>query len=125
MHLIDELLDVSRIVAGRASMDVRVVDLTERVSAAVETILPVAEAKGVDVRLEPVPGFPSVTADPHRLEQVFVNLLGNAVKFTPQGGRVTVQIAESGPSIDVRVSDTGRGIDAGVSSPHLRALPPG
>jgi CheY-like chemotaxis protein/anti-sigma regulatory factor (Ser/Thr protein kinase) len=118
VHLIDELLDVSRIVAGRASMDVRVVDLTERVSAAVETVLPVAEAKGVDVRLEPVPGFPSVTADPHRLEQVFVNLLGNAVKFTPQGGRVTVQIAESGPSIDVRVSDTGRGIDAAFL-PHI------
>jgi len=118
VHLIDELLDVSRIVAGRASMDVRVVDLTERVSAAVETILPVAEAKGVDVRLEPVPGFPSVTADPHRLEQVFVNLLGNAVKFTPQGGRVTVQIAASGPSIDVRVSDTGRGIDAAFL-PHI------
>ena len=56
VHLIDELLDVSRIVAGRASMDVRVVDLTERVSGAVETILPVAEAKGVDVRLEPGPG---------------------------------------------------------------------
>ena len=118
VHLIDELLDVSRIVAGRASMDIRVVDLIERVSAAVETVLPVAEAKGVDVRLEPGPGRPSVTADPHRLEQVFVNLLGNAVKFTPQGGQVTVQIAASGPSIDVRVSDTGRGIDAAFL-PHI------
>jgi signal transduction histidine kinase/ActR/RegA family two-component response regulator len=118
VHLIDELLDVSRIVAGRASMDVRVVDLAERVGAAVETILPVAEAKGVDVRLEPGPGCPYVAADPHRLEQVFVNLLGNAVKFTPQGGRVTVQIAASDSSIDVRVIDTGRGIDAAFL-PHI------
>ena len=118
VHLIDELLDVSRIVAGRASMDVRVLDLTERVSAAVETILPVAEAKGVDVRLEPGPDRPYVTGDPHRLEQVFVNLLGNAVKFTPQGGRVTVQITTSDPSIEVRVIDTGRGIDPAFL-PHI------
>ncbi len=118
VHLIDELLDVSRIVAGRASMDVRVVDLAERVSAAVETILPVAEAKGVDVRLDPAPGCPYVAADPHRLEQVFVNLLGNAVKFTAPGGQVTVQIAASDAMIDVRVIDTGRGIDP-VFLPHI------
>jgi signal transduction histidine kinase/ActR/RegA family two-component response regulator len=118
VHLIDELLDVSRIVAGRASMDVRVVDLTERVGAAVETILPVAEAKGVDVRLDPGPGRPYVAADPHRLEQVFVNLLGNAVKFTPAGGRVTVKITASDRSVNVRVIDTGRGIDPAFL-PHI------
>ncbi len=118
VHLIDELLDVSRIVAGRASMDVRVVDLTERVSAAVETVLPVAEAKGVDVHLEPGSGRPYVSADPHRLEQVFVNLLGNAVKFTPAGGQVTVQITAPDRSIDVRVIDTGRGIDPAFL-PHI------
>ena len=125
VHLIDELLDVSRIVAGRASMDVRVVDLTERVSAAVETILPVAEAKGVDVRLEPGPGRPYVSADPHRLEQVFVNLLGNAVKFTPAGGQVTVQITRAG-SVDRRSRHRHRPRHRSrLPPPRLRALSPG
>ena len=118
VHLIDELLDVSRIVAGRASLDVRVIDLAESVRGAVETILPVAEAKGVEVCPDLRPGCVYVTADPHRIEQVFVNLLGNAVKFTPQGGRITVQIAASDTSIDVRVSDTGRGIDPAFL-PHV------
>jgi len=118
VHLIDELLDVSRIVAGRASLDVRVIDLAESVRGAVETILPVAEAKGVEVLSELRPGCAYVTADPHSIEQVFVNLLGNAVKFTPQSGRITVQIAASDTSIDVRVSDTGRGIDPAFL-PHV------
>jgi signal transduction histidine kinase/ActR/RegA family two-component response regulator len=117
-HLIDELLDVSRIVAGRASLDVRVIDLAESVRGAVETILPVAEAKGVEVCPDLRPGCIYVTADPHRIEQVFVNLLGNAVKFTPPTGRITVQIAASDTSIDVRVSDTGRGIDPAFL-PHV------
>jgi signal transduction histidine kinase/ActR/RegA family two-component response regulator/two-component sensor histidine kinase len=116
-HLIDELLDVSRIVAGRVPLDLQEVDLAENIRGAVETILPLAEAKGLQVRVAPLP-HTQVVADPHRLEQVFVNLLGNAVKFTPAGGTVTVDVARSARSVDVRVEDTGRGIDA-TFLPHV------
>jgi signal transduction histidine kinase/ActR/RegA family two-component response regulator len=116
-HLIDELLDVSRIVAGRAPLDLQEVDLAENVRGAVETIMPLAEAKALHVRVAPLPAV-RVVADPHRLEQVFVNLLGNAVKFTPSGGHVTVDVTRSEGSVDVRVEDTGRGIDPAFL-PHV------
>jgi signal transduction histidine kinase/CheY-like chemotaxis protein len=116
-RLIDELLDVSRIIAGRAPLDLQEVDLADEVRGAVETILPIAEEKGVDVQVSELPAA-YVVADPHRLEQVFVNLLGNAVKFTPAGGRVVVDVTMSRQSLDVRVTDTGRGIDAAFL-PHV------
>jgi len=116
-RLIDELLDVSRIVAGRAPLDLQEVDLGVNVRGAVETIMPLAETKGLHVDVSDVPDV-LVVADPHRLEQVFVNLLGNAVKFTPAGGTITIDVTKSERSVDVRVQDTGRGIDAGFL-PHV------
>jgi signal transduction histidine kinase len=116
-HLIDELLDVSRIVAGRAPLDLQEVDLAEKVRGAVETIMPLAEANGLHLRVAQLPAV-QVVADPHRLEQVFVNLLGNAVKFTPAGGTITVDVARAERSVDVRVEDTGRGIEAAFL-PHV------
>jgi signal transduction histidine kinase len=117
-HLIDELLDVSRIVAGRAPLDLQEVDLAETVRGVVETIVPLAEAKGLHVHLAPLPPDVQLVADPHRLEQVLMNLLGNAVKFTPMGGQVSVEVETSAQSIDVRVVDTGRGIDPAFL-PHV------
>ena len=116
-RLIDELLDVSRIVAGRAPLDLQEVDLAANVRGAIETIMPLAEAKGLTMEVAPMPEV-LVVADPHRLEQVFVNLLGNAVKFTPSGGTVAVDIQRADRAIDVCVRDTGRGIDAGFL-PHV------
>jgi len=116
-RLIDELLDVSRIVAGRAPLDLQEVDLAANVRGAIETIMPLAEAKGLTMEVAPLPEV-MVVADPHRLEQVFVNLLGNAVKFTPSGGTVTVEIERTDRAIDICVRDTGRGIDAGFL-PHV------
>jgi signal transduction histidine kinase len=116
-RLIDELLDVSRIVAGRAPLDLQEVDLAANVRGAIETIMPLAEAKGLTMEVAPLPEV-LVVADPHRLEQVFVNLLGNAVKFTPSGGTVAVDIRRADRAIDVCVRDTGRGIDAGFL-PHV------
>jgi signal transduction histidine kinase len=116
-HLIDELLDVSRIVAGRAPLDLQDVELGVNVRGAIETIMPLAETKGVHVNVLDIPDV-LVVGDPLRLEQVFVNLLGNAVKFTPAGGTVTIDVARSERSVDVRVRDTGRGIDPGFL-PHV------
>jgi signal transduction histidine kinase/ActR/RegA family two-component response regulator len=116
-RLIEELLDVSRIVAGRASFDLQNVDLSENIAGAVEAMMPLAAAKGVEVRLEATLDI-CVMADPRRLEQVFLNLLSNAVKFTPRGGLVTVHAAASSESAVVRVVDTGAGIEPSFL-PHV------
>jgi signal transduction histidine kinase/ActR/RegA family two-component response regulator len=109
-RLIDELLDISRIIAGRVSLDLREVDLRATLRGAVEAMMPQAEASGIELSFAtelPV----LVKADERRLEQVFLNLLSNAVKFTPAGGRIDVAIAVSDASVEVRVTDTGIGID--------------
>jgi signal transduction histidine kinase/ActR/RegA family two-component response regulator len=109
-RLIEELLDVSRIVAGRAALDRQDVNLSENIRGAVEAMMPSAAAKGVDLRFD-VPPEVHVFADPRRLEQVFLNLLTNAVKFTPSGGHVHVEVFESAQSVQVCVVDDGAGID--------------
>ena len=116
-RLIEELLDVSRIVAGRATVDPQDVDLAENVRGAVETMMPLAAAKGVELRLDAPPGI-NVVADPRRLEQVFLNLLSNAVKFTPRGGHIAVEVQASERAAEVHVVDTGAGIDP-VFLPHV------
>jgi signal transduction histidine kinase/ActR/RegA family two-component response regulator len=116
-QLIEDLLDVSRIVAGRASLDLQVFDLAESIRAAVEAIMPLAEGKDLELRLENLPAV-SVVADRRRLEQVFLNLMSNAVKFTPPGGRITIEGAIAEGSVDVHVTDTGAGIDPSFL-PHV------
>ncbi len=109
-QLIDELLDVSRLVGGRAVFELREVDLRDTLRGVVEAVMPVAEAKGIEVCLGAHPTVP-VCADPRRLEQVFLNLLTNAVKFTPPAGRVSIDAAITGAEVQVRVADNGSGID--------------
>jgi signal transduction histidine kinase len=109
-QLIDELLDVSRLVGGRAVFELRDIDLRDTLRGVVEAVMPVAEAKGIEVCLGAHPTVP-VTADPRRLEQVFLNLLTNAVKFTPPGGRVAINATICGAAVEIRVTDTGSGID--------------
>jgi signal transduction histidine kinase/CheY-like chemotaxis protein len=116
-RLIEELLDVSRIVAGRASVDLQNVDLGENIRGAVEAMMPIAAAKGVELCLETQSGV-AVTADPRRLEQIFLNLLTNAVKFTPGDGRIVVELRVSGQNAEVRVTDTGVGIEQAFL-PHV------
>ncbi len=109
-RLIDELLDVSRIAAGRASLDLQKLDLGDVLRGAVESILPSAEAQGVTVHLN-APAALQLDGDVRRLEQVFLNLLSNAVKFTPAGGRIDVRVAASDRHVEVQVADTGIGIE--------------
>ena len=109
-QLVDELLDVSRIVGGRTVLDLQAIDLADTVRGAVESVMPMAERRGVELQVNELPAR-HVTADPRRIEQVFLNLLANAVKFTPAGGRVVVQGEEASGFAIVRVTDTGRGIE--------------
>jgi signal transduction histidine kinase/ActR/RegA family two-component response regulator len=117
-QLIDELLDVSRIVAGKLELDIAPTDVRDIVGAAAETMRPAADAKGVALDCAACDSPVIVDADSARLQQVFVNLLGNAVKFTPSGGRVEVAVEVSGDRATVSVRDTGRGIDPAFL-PHI------
>jgi signal transduction histidine kinase/ActR/RegA family two-component response regulator len=110
IRLIDDLLDISRIIAGKTRLDVRPVDLHAVVQAAVESVRPAADAK--EIRLQTVldPAAAPITGDPARLQQVVWNLLINAVKFTPRGGRVQVHLQRVNSHVEVVVSDTGAGI---------------
>ena len=110
-QLIDDLLDVSRIVTGNLRLDVRAVNPASFIDPAVEALRPAAEAKGVRVQKVIDTGVTTVMGDPSRLQQVVWNLLSNAVKFTPRGGRVQVRLERVSSHIEIIVTDTGAGID--------------
>jgi len=122
VQLIDDLLDVSRVISGKMRLDVRPLELTAVVEQALDAVRPAADAK--EVRLQSVldPRAGVVAGDPDRLRQVTWNLLMNAVKFTPSGGRVQARLQRAASHVEIVVSDTGRGIAPDV---RLRALPPG
>ncbi|HEV8640101.1 MAG TPA: response regulator [Methylomirabilota bacterium] len=109
-QLIEDLLDVSRIIAGALRLEARPVDLVEVVTAAIDSVRPVAEAKGVRLEADLAGGVGSLLGDPARLQQVVWNLLSNAVKFTPPGGSVEVRLARAESQIHLTVTDTGQGI---------------
>jgi PAS domain S-box-containing protein len=111
-RIVEDLLDMSRIVSGKVRLDVRRVDVAGVVRAGVETVRPGAEAKGVRLQVVTDPAAGPVMGDPNRLQQVVWNLLANAVKFTPRGGRVQVSVTRVESSVEVGVSDTGEGIPA-------------
>ena len=110
-QLIDDLLDVSRIITGKLRLDVRQVEPGSFIEPAIEALRPAAEAK--DVRIQKVmdTGVVSVAGDPDRLQQVVWNLLSNAIKFTPKGGKVQVRLERIDSHIEIAVSDTGIGIE--------------
>jgi signal transduction histidine kinase len=109
-QLVDDLLDISRIVSGNLRIEKRDVDVTTVVQAAMDAVKPLAQAKDVALQatLGPAPGF--VLGDASRLQQVVWNLLTNAVKFTAKGGHVNVKLAASHAHVVVEVEDDGRGI---------------
>src|SRR5262245_18107406 len=111
IQLIEDLLDVSAIITGNLRVDRRVVDLTALVEAAIDTVRPTLEAKGLTLRTHIGPAIPAVSGDPDRLQQVVWNLLSNAVKFTPAGGSVYVALRRRDTDVEIQVSDTVRGIE--------------
>ncbi|HEX8155587.1 MAG TPA: GAF domain-containing protein, partial [Thermoanaerobaculia bacterium] len=108
--LIDDVLDMSRIIAGKMQMDPQPADVAEAVQAAMRTVQPAADAKGVALTFERKPGATLVTGDANRLQQIVWNLLSNAIKFTPRGGEVVARVEELQSNVRVTVRDTGKGI---------------
>jgi signal transduction histidine kinase/ActR/RegA family two-component response regulator len=111
-RLVEDLLDMSRVVTGKLRLDLRSVALNPIVEEALATVRPAAEAKGIAVVWTPDPDVGWIVAAPDRLHQVFWNLLSNAIKFTPAGGRVEVATSRGPGEVVVTVRDTGRGISA-------------
>ncbi|MGB7921901.1 MAG: PAS domain S-box protein [Pyrinomonadaceae bacterium] len=109
-QLIEDLLDVSRIITGNLRLDVRPVELLPIIEAALDSVRPAADAKSIQLQtaLNPLTG--PVSGDPARLQQVVWNLVSNAVKFTQKGGRVDVRLGRVDSHIEINVSDTGQGV---------------
>ncbi len=110
-QLIEDLLDVSRIVSGKMRIDVKRVDLEETLDAALDSVRPALSAKGIHLEKAVDPHASEVRGDASRLQQVVWNLLSNAVKFTPPGGHVRVVLRAAGGATDLVVSDDGKGIE--------------
>ena len=112
VQLIEDLLDISRIVTGKLRMDVRLVDLPAVIKAALDVVQPTARAREICLETTIDPRAGPVAGDPDRLQQVVWNLLSNAIKFTPKHGKVQVVLALVNSHVELTVSDTGEGIRA-------------
>jgi signal transduction histidine kinase len=110
--LIEDLLDMARIVGGKLRLETRPVSLARVVEAAVDVVRPAAEAREIELQWPLINSADEVTGDPDRLQQVVWNLLSNAVKFTTRGGSIKVILERVGASAQITVTDTGRGIKA-------------
>ena len=110
LRVVDDLLDISRIITGRMRIDRKELALAEVVRTAVEGVRPTAEAKALQLTIEVADEIPALMGDPARLHQVLWNLLSNAIKFTPRGGEIHVRVGMKAHDAEIRVSDTGEGI---------------
>ena len=109
-QLIDDLLDISRIISGKLRLEIQTLDLATIIEAAVEAVRPAAEAKEIRLQILLDTKAGPVSGDANRLQQVFWNLLSNAVKFTPKHGRVQVCLERVNSHLEITISDTGKGI---------------
>ncbi len=117
-HLIEDLLEVSRMASGKLRLDASLVSLSSVIHSALEVMRPACEAKQIDCETELAADADSITGDAGRLEQVIWNLVSNAVKFTPKGGKVKVRVKQADPQVEITVSDNGKGIKP-AHLPHL------
>ena len=117
-QIIGDLLDMSSIISGKVRLDMRQVDLGSIVETSVKAVRPSAETKGIALEVDIDDGIHDVGGDPNRLQQVFWNLLTNAVKFTPKDGRVAVALEQVNSHLEVSVTDSGEGIDSAFL-PHV------
>ncbi len=117
-QLVEDLLDVSRIITGKLRLDVCPVEIVSVVKSAVDTVRPTAENKSVRLEIVIDPRVGLVSGDAERLQQAIWNLLSNAIKFTPKNGRVQVRLERVNSHIEITVSDTGAGIESDFL-PHI------
>ncbi|PSN15980.1 hypothetical protein C7293_04655 [filamentous cyanobacterium CCT1] len=117
-ELIEDLLDVSRILRGKLTLDIHTVNLASVIGAALETVQLSAQAKAIALRTNLDQAVEPISGDVNRLQQIVWNLLSNAIKFTPEGGEVTVRLSQDGPYAIIEVQDTGQGISADFL-PHV------
>jgi PAS domain S-box-containing protein len=118
LRLIEDLLDIARIVSGKIRLDLSPTDIVPLLSEALNEMRPAAEAKAIEIRAHYHTIPETVSGDPIRLEQVIVNLLSNAIKFTPDGGRIELWLKRSDEELSLIISDTGKGI-APEFLPHI------
>jgi PAS domain S-box-containing protein len=117
-QLIEELLDVSRIIMGKLRLQIRPVELASIIRVIIEATQPAADAKSIHIVAALDPATGPVSCDLERIQQVIQNLLANAVKFTPSGGRVEIRLERADPYVQITVNDTGPGISAEFL-PHI------
>jgi PAS domain S-box-containing protein len=110
-EIIDDLLDISRIITGKLRLNVRSVEMDRMIEAVVEGVRPAADARNIHLQTTIDPQISPISGDPDRLQQIIWNLLSNAIKFTPQGGRVEVRLQGIDSHVEITISDTGQGID--------------
>ena len=118
LQLIEDLLDTSRVISGKMRLDIKPFRIEEVVREAIETVRPAAEAKKINLIFDKPDALSWLSGDPDRLQQVFWNLLANAVKFTPRGGAICVRLSETDAHSQIEVTDTGDGI-AAEFLPHV------
>lgn len=109
-RLIEDMLDVSRIITGKLRLDIQPINPSEFVEAAIETVRPAADAKEITIKTEIDYSANKINGDPNRLQQVVWNLLSNAIKFTPKRGEVRIVVKSDDSMIHIEVADTGAGI---------------
>lgn len=110
LRLIGEILDVSKLEAGKLTLRLQPLDLSALIAEARERLDPLARQKGIALEVRDADRRQPVVADPDRLDQVLMNLLGNALKFTPQGGTIALEVVDLGDEVEVAVRDSGPGI---------------
>ncbi len=110
-QLVEDLLDISRMISGKLRLEVRPTDLAGVVRSAVETLRPTADNKGIRLQSVLDPNGVMISGDPERIQQALWNLLSNAIKFTPKNGRVQVRLERINSHVEITVSDTGKGIE--------------
>lgn len=110
-QLIDDLLDISRIITGKLRLDVRPIELAPIIESVVDGMRPAADARGIHLQTTLDSAANTISGDPDRLQQIVWNLLTNAIKFTPDGGRVDVRLERIESRVELTIKDTGQGID--------------